>query len=487
MLVYCEMPRSLDDSKQWKRDQRARDKHVLAAGRAFKKLLKDLESYAETAKEEHPGRDKAARSRRARAFVKAVKNDPALLKYLDTYVGTDRQHPKAYSWRNAVVYQARDVLTQGKKLREAIPEVGKQAFKGFQAIEMATAQAPLQKALPEELRNFLPNNIIVEVDENGGIERITDRFENENLSLGKKIQKMHRLVRDYNKIAKRVKRDLKSGDEITKLSALITAIIMETGIRPGKAGNAAVKTVDGEKVEVETFGAITLGPSHVKFVRDNFAEIEFVGKKGGVNTAKLSDADIIKLLRAQTEKAKGSKFIFVTDDGQQVTYADIQKYFRDRFKGVAPTDFRKLRATDAVLSALRKEQENLYERIREFSNVAKKDLRSRVVEAIVETLERAFSAAQTALSHDSANTTRGAYINPEVVLKFLSTARADDDLESAILKGKKILSFDPETFVAQALAQAPTRSARATHRLGSTLSDLLESLEDELKDAGISV
>lgn len=470
-----------DESRQYQQDQRAQKAHVAKAAREFKKLLKLLQPYADNAKAEFPARDKQSRSRRARAFVKAVKALPLMTDYLDAYIGSESQHPKAYSWRSAVIYQARDVLTQGKSIRDALVEVDKQSFKGFQAITMAESQAPLREAIPSEFRDFLPDNIVVEVDKSGTIERITDRFENEHLTLGKKIDKMHSLVRDYNKIAKQVKRDLKSGDEIIKLSALITAIIMETGIRPGKEGNAAFKTVDGEKVEIETFGAITLGPSHVKFVRDNFAEIEFVGKKGGHNTATLSDAQIIKLLKAQTTKAKGGKYIFVTSKGQKVVYSDLQRYFRERFKGVSPTDFRKLRATDAVLTALRAEQTELYKKIQGFKETAKTDLKSRVVGAIVETLNKAIDVAQAALSHDSATTTRKAYINPEIILRFLSTGQVEDSLEKAILQGKPTLSFDPEVFATRAMGKVGSSMPKS----GTSLQDILDELEDELDEVGI--
>ena len=465
-------------SNQWKRDQKARDRHVVAAGRAFKKLLKALKPYADSATADYPDKDKTSRSRRGRAFVKYVKNAPEMVEYLDTWIGTTEQHSKAYSWRSAIIYQARDVLTQGKTIRDALVEVSKQSFKGFQAIEMAKSQAPLREAIPEELRNFLPENIVVEVDETGNIERITDRFENEHLTLGKKIDKMHALVRDYNKIAKQVKKDLKSGDEIIKLSALITAIMMETGIRPGKEGNSAFKTVDGEKVEIETFGAITLGPNHVQFVRNNFASIEFVGKKGGKNIAHVRDVEIIKLLEGLSQKAKGSKYLFVTNSGQRVTYTDIQRYFRLRFKDVAPTDFRKLRATEEVLHALRGQQAELYTRIKGFAETAKSDLKSRVVGAVVEALNSAIDISQAALSHDSAKTTVRSYINPEVILRFLSTGRVEDTLEKAILTGTPTLSFDPEMFVSRALGKAAS--------LGTSLMDILEELEDELEEAGIN-
>ena len=470
-----------NESRQYKRDKKDQEKHVRKAGVEFKKLLKTLQPYADSAKVEHPGRDKGSISRRARAFVKLVKNNPIFLEYLDTYIGKEADHPKAYSWRSAILYQARDVLTKGKTIRDALVEVHKQAFKGFQAITMAEAQGPMREVLPTELRDFLPDNIVVDVDENGQVQGITDRFENEHLTLGKKIDKMHNLIRDYNQIAKQVKRDLKSGDEVIKLSALITAIMMETGIRPGKEGNAAIKTVNGEKVEIETFGAITLGPSHVRFIRDNFAELEFLGKKGGHNFASLTDAEIIKILKAQTDKAKGGKFIFVTSKGQRVTYSDLQRYFRERFKDVSPTDFRKLRATEAVLDALRDEQAALFDRIKAFSTGAKTDLKQRVVEAIVETLNRAIDVAQAALSHDSANTTRKSYINPEIILRFLSTASVEDSLERAVLQGRPTLSFDPELFMNKAMGKVGSSSPTGA----TSLQDILDELEDELAEAGI--
>lgn len=470
-----------NESRQYKRDKKDQEKHVRKAGVEFKKLLKNLQPYADSVKVDNPGRDKVSITRRARAFVKLVKANPIFLEYLDTYIGKEADHPKAYSWRSAILYQARDVLTRGKNIRDALTEVHKQAFKGFQAITMAEAQGPVRDVLPTELRDFLPDNIVVDVDGSGKVQRITDRFENEHLTLGRKIDKMHHLIQDYNQIAKQVKRDLKSGDEVIKLSALITAIMMETGIRPGKEGNAAVKTVNGEKVEIETFGAITLGPSHVRFIRDNFAELEFLGKKGGRNFASLTDTEIIKILKAQTDQAKGGKFIFVTSKGQRVTYSDLQRYFRERFKDVSPTDFRKLRATEAVLNALRDEQAGLFKRIGSFSAETKTDLKQRVVEAIVETLNKAIDVAQEALSHDSANTTRKSYINPEIILRFLSTASVEESLEKAVLQGRPTLSFDPELFMNKAMGKVGSSSPTGA----TSLQDILDELRDDLDEAGI--
>jgi len=476
------------ESKQFQLDERNRLKHIKDAQRDFRALLLLVKPLADKAVAAFPAKDKASLQRRGRLFNKDAKTAPAMTAYLDKWIGTDAQHPQAYSWRGAIIYQARDVLLYGKTQRAALDEVAKQAFKGFEAITMAGAQAPLRDTMPTALREYLPKNIVVEVDAGGNIQKVTDRFENEHLTLGKKIEKMRKLVRDYNKIAKRVKKDFKARDEIIKMSAVITAIIMETGIRPGKAGNGKVVTSSGEELFVETFGAITLGPAHVKFVRANFAKLEFVGKMTSVNTAEISDGAIITALDDYVKKAltSGSKFLFVTKAGVAFSYSDLQRYFRENFGELAPTDFRKLKATEAVLGALRDEQAALYARIRAFAKGAKGDLKDRIVAEIVTTFEAAIAKSQQALSHDSAKTTVKAYINPEIILRFLATGRVDDSLEAAILGGESKLAFDPKVFVDAAMAKQGSSVVRAFGRKTAVaLGDLLVELRSVLEEAGV--
>jgi hypothetical protein len=468
-----------NESARFRQDEKDREKHVKGTVGALKVLLPFLKPFADVAHAEYPGKDETSISRRGRAFMKSVKADSRANEFLDTWVGREEQQGEAASWRNSTLYAIRDHLVYRETFAATAEKVSVQAFKGYQAIAMSGAQAPLKAVVPEAILAFLPKNIIVEVDPSGEIHSITDRFENEHLTLGKKIARMHLLVSRYNAIARKVKADLRSGDEITRLAALVTAIIMETGIRPGKEGNAAFKTVGGEKVEVETFGAITLGPNHVKFMRENFAQLEFVGKKGSINTASLSDAAILKALDEYTQRAltTGSKYIFVTKAGVPFDYTDLQRYFREHFDGLAPTDFRKLKATEEMLTAIRAEQGALYARIRAFAKDKKIDLKARVTEEIVKTLEAAIARAQMALSHDSASTTRESYINPEVIFRFLSTGQVEGSLQEAILDGEKVLAFDPQTFLARALKAA-------SYRRATTLGDLLDELHDELGEGG---
>jgi len=463
------------ESKAWDKDIKAREKHVKGALTAFKDLLKDLQPYADQAYAAHSGKSQEDLSRRGKAFVKAIKELPAVTSYLDTWVGGDSAHPAAYSWRNQVVYQARDTLLFKKALREALVEIGKQADKGFEALALAESQSAVRKVLPEELRAFLPQKIVVDVDPDGTIKRVTDRFEAEYETLGIKVKTQHTLLNRYNAIAKQVKKDMRAGDELTRMAALITAILMETGIRPGKEGNKVVQMQDGKEVDVETFGAITLGPTHVNFIKDSFVKLEFVGKKGSTNIATLTDPEIIKLLKVYVEQAKkgGSSYIFVTATGQTFTYTDLQRYFREHFAEFSPTDFRKLKATETVLAFLREEQKSLYTRIKDFVTGKKSDLKEQVVQEVVSSVQRAYEHAQTALSHEDVATTIRAYVNPEVLFRFLSRGGIEETLYDALLSGKTSLSFDPDVFIAQAMKTGATG--------GTTLRDLLEALEEELE------
>jgi hypothetical protein len=454
----------------YEKDIKNQEKHIKKSVKEFKDLLIYLKPTIESIEKSEEDPD-----RQSKILLHHLRSDPKIESYLDRYVGTTDQHPQAYSWRNTIHTLIRGYFFKNIQLTKLITEVEKQAAKGFQAITMAEVQSPLRSSIPELLRDFLPKNIVVEVDKEGKIKRVTDRFENETFNLEEKIARQKLLLKKYNSIVKKVKQDLKSSDEITCLSALVTAIIMETGIRPGNEGNHIVKKVGDEKIEIETFGATTLGPNHIHFIRSNFAKLEFLGKKGSTNLASLSDSVVIKVLKTYTDrsKASGSPFVFVTKEGQTFAYKDLQNYFRKNFDGISPTDFRKLRATETVLTSIRDEQQALYDRIRNFAIHETENLKEKITEVVIEVINRAYKKAQEALSHDNVSTTISAYINPLLVLKFMSQGKIEDKLESAILEGNTVLRFDPMMFLQASNLGSLQKAASQT----TSLRDLLERLE----------
>lgn len=334
------------------------------------------------------------------------------------------------------------------ELIESLLDTAKQEKKLY------AAQAPIRNEIPERLREFLPRNIVVKIDDSGKIRNIIDLYGNQREDLQEKVRTMKKLVRRYNSIAKQVKKDMRSDDEKTRLAALITAIIMETGIRPGAEGNMVILQSDEGPIEVETFGATTLRPEHVKFVRNNFAELRFLGKKGTENVASLTDEDIIAELQALAESTSSDR-LFVTRDGEEVSYSDLMNYFRRNFKGFSPTDFRKLRATEQVQEALLEERDDLMAAIREIVEEEREDANEAIVEAIYEALERAEIKSQERLSHLSPSTTRESYINPQVLLDMLARGDVAKSIDEALLTGDKYLVFNIDEFKAQALTGNP--------------------------------
>lgn len=453
---------------------------------AFRSLLKDLKSYGDQAKSEHKGRGQAVINKRKRHIVKSIKTLPQVLTFMEKFVGSDEVSDKAYSWRNTTLYLIRDHLAGQKTLKEVSETFKKNSVRSFKALEIHKRQAPLKSIIPVELRAYLPDTITIDVDDEGYIKKINDMFGNKTYTLAEKIKSQKKLIKKYNTIVKLIKRDLKSRDEMTKLSAIITSIIMETGIRPGQIGNGIVETVDDQEVQVETFGAITLNTSHVSFVRDNFAELSFRGKMGTVNTASISNSAIVKVLKDYVDNAlsSGSDYIFITSEGSQFTYQDLIKYFRTNFKGFKITDFRKLRATQEVFDGLQEERDSMLQRIKEVAEMETEDLTQRVVEIVAETINKAHERAQVALSHDSGTTTKKSYINPEVLLRFLSTASMQSTLKESITTGKTKLHFDPMMFVREATRTAGLRMISASGRTLESIDTIIDMLE-HIFDSGI--
>jgi DNA topoisomerase IB len=419
---------------------------------AFRALGRAVYRHRHKARKKYPSRSNESFKKRGRWLIRFLDKEPKTIEFLDAFIGTEAMNPRTKGWRRKVLELLSLYLLNKITLREASKLFVPIAAKSYEVIALDKQQNKIQKTLPPEIMAFLPSSIIVEVDKNNNIKGINDMFVNDTYTLKEKIKTQKKLVYRYNTIVKQVKKDMKSRDEITKLCALVTSIIMETGIRPGKIGNSAVKIIEDKKIEVETFGAVSLNADHVSFVKNNFAELKFVGKKGGLNTASLKDSEVIKVLKDYVDNSlkSGSKYIFTTREGQQFDYKDLSSYFRKNFKGFKITDFRKLRATRTVFEVLKEERRNMLGRIKEIASGEVDSIKAKATEEIVKTIELAHQKAQAALSHMDSSTTQDAYINPQVLLRFLSTAKIESSFRDYIMQGKTKFRFDPMMFVKEA-------------------------------------
>ncbi len=472
------MPLHKNPKKQHEQDLAAQKKISTQARKDFKSLVSNLMPEVRSLKEDFPGNDRSTVISRNRAFEARILSLPQVRDFLSGYFGeTPATQSKAANLLKKVVFGE-------KGLTEGLEALGNLTSESYIARELRKDQAPLE-VIPPNIRVFLPKKLVVEVDPDGVMKRVTERFANEEKTFEYKIQQMQNIVRSYNKIVGQVKNDLNSPDEITKLCAIVTSIIMETGIRPGSIGNAAnIRGPDGEKILIETFGATTLGPDHIQFVRDNFAKIEFFGKKGTLNVGYLANTDILKILQDLVAKARtgGFRYIFRTSSGQDFDYPDLKRYFEKNFKNIDPTDFRKLRAAETIFTELTKAQEALYAKIREFVALETQDLKERILEAIREALEGAIEKSREALSHKDRSETIESYLDPRITLQFLSRGTLAKTLHEAILDNHLVVQFDPMKFVELASAQrvAARWARKANSSEPQTLRGILKRLESYL-------
>jgi len=138
----------------------------------------------------------------------------------------------------------------------------------------------------------------------------------------------------------------------------------------------------------------------------------------------------------------------------------LKKYVADKWGDITPTDFRKLKATREFYDNLQRRIGELRNSIRGVLSTEKSKLRERVIAEIIKVLEAAATEAQTKLSHDQWLTTIKSYVDPRVVVNFLSRGGLDDSLDDILINGKNVrLVFDLEAFVRQAEQEKMLKSA----------------------------
>lgn len=387
-------------------------------------------------------------------------------------------------------------------LLQKMTPIGEQ---GYVDLVMSQLQSNLA-FLPQKIRRLLPRRITIETDPTGKITKMSNQFMAINETLEKKSLTMVALVQAYNRVVAQVKADLTSSKTLVKMSAIITAILMETGIRPGRPGERSrmraptggfLKDAEGEDLYVDTFGATTLNRGHIKFVRENFVELDFLGKDAVRNVATLTNTEVITALQSimssPITRAPGEPdYVFRDFHGRVFSHLTLSSYFKQNFAGFSPSDFRDLKATEEHLNELRTQQAALLARIKVHIDAQVADLKERVIDEIALAIEESLKKAQVALNHENLENTINYYVNPVVTLSFLSTAEVQSTLELAVAGDLPALSFDVDKFIEKAsgavtpIGGAPSKKAPrkrapkiSSYRVGSLL-DVVEHLEEEL-------
>lgn len=331
-----------------------------------------------------------------------------------------------------------------RRLNEGIREqVRKKAESAYIPIETAKMQGDYLKEIPLSLRKYLPNNIVIETDPKGTISKITEAFGNKAQDIGYKIDQMAGLIEKWDSIQQDVSKDLDSNDPKKKACATLVGIIMETGIRPGAEGT---HSIDDEGDEIQTYGATTLKGEHISFHRDGTASLEFHGKSGTLNRALIRNKAVVNALRQFVEK-RGDGLVFKLKGRGPVTQDELNEYIKKNVGEFTATDFRKLKASKAVYESLRRQENSLRNSFKDFKTEAKSNIQARLILEIKKTLDKAVSEAQKSLNHMEDDVTIQHYINPLIILSFLSNGKVEETLEKAVLSNKPTLRFSPDTFL----------------------------------------
>jgi O-acetyl-ADP-ribose deacetylase (regulator of RNase III) len=259
-----------------------------------------------------------------------------------------------------------------------------------------------------------------------------------------------------------------------------------------------VRDDEGKPIKVDTVGATGLKPEHIKFLRKDFAKLRFPGKSGTINIATLKDPALVRALRHQIEHTKGNEadegFVFVAEDGRRLTPNLINKYLKQIVDPrITASDFRKLKATQVFYDSLRSRKEELLDNLAELKFDAMADMKEAIVETVLDHLEESAADAQQALSHEDVRTTIESYINPRVVLHYLTNAGVDDALEKVVGGGRELkVSFDPIDFYNK-VRKKNMPKLKAARRFATTMfgygeefapfsiDELMEDLQEDLQ------
>jgi hypothetical protein len=335
------------------------------------------------------------------------------------------------------------------------------------------------QGMPSEVFKYLPASIGFEADDSGSM-KIVERFGNRLKTMKTKMEEQKLLLAEKGKIEVRVSKDMKGKNEKLKLEAMLVAIGMDTGIRTGSEENK-VKKIDneGNNTEEKTFGATTLLKKHFIPQSDGTMKLNFSGKKGTENVATISNPELVKHLKEHLKDKKDDQSVFVTKDGENVSGSSVNRYLSDY--DLSFTDFRKLKGTREVYDTLHQDMENTYREIAEADVEEKEKAKEKVLGIILSKLETSYQKAKEKLSHDDVATTIDSYVNPMVILNFLSTGKMADSLEEAIETGGSV-SFNLEALMREAKKYQKTASGDGIRKYCADGKITVTKMKEQLKE-----
>ena len=424
----------------FRKDTEDRDRLAKEARIAFVKLIKAIDNP------NLPDRE----------LVKFLWADSMVEAFLQKYIGDDIK-----GRHQTTIYAVRDALNGKTPLKVLSEKIEQQISKAyFSDSELYKQRKVLTNAIGDDFLDFFPSNMVIDLDPKGQLKVLTERFENQKETLDVKHQRMVDLLEVLSKLKTDVEADLRGSafGSTRQVVALVVAVLLDTGIRPSSEANgvwmdpATGDTLKSDKARArvpdaiftKTHGATDLEVQHITDQGSKML-LDFKGKMGGMNKAVVHTPLTVKVLRSYLETAvsDGALRVFRTANGATLPESVLDAYCKKY--NFRPTDLRKLRASEQLFDTLKTDVAQLYAEIRTYSDGD--DLRQHVVKSIRAYVIRALESSRDALSHDDIKTTIKNYLNPVVMLRFLSTGQVGSTFGNTILMGDTEIKFDPRVFL----------------------------------------
>jgi len=237
------------------------------------------------------------------------------------------------------------------------------------------------------------------------------QIQNRNREKAKKVEKLRGSLA---KLRSAVTKDLKSGDEKTRLSALAVGLMNDTYERVGNEGSAK----DGH------FGVTGWQAQHVSFSGGK-ATITYVGKSGVKQSKTTTDAGLVAGLKAALKGKSGSDSVF---DG--VDASTVNSYLKPH--GITAKDIRGLHANREVQTKLKA--------IRGKGGKLPTDKKKRE-EKLKKEFEQAVAQAAEAVGHEP-STLRSQYLVPGIEDNFLRDGTVKDKLDKQGSLARQVAALD---------------------------------------------
>jgi hypothetical protein len=433
--------------KEFKQQERELKSYVKVIPGKVELICQKGKAIYEEIKNQIPGRnvDSILRQRRKLWMQRSVEIEE--LQEFYSYVAGEENKQK-------VVRLICDISSEQMLLRDGKKRLIGWATNYFKNTEIQSKKEEFDESgYDPVLLELLPKQVYFELGPNRELIEIKESFGREQKNWGIMSRKIAYIAKHFNEIIKEIKTDLNSADETTKLLALMMAITIETGLRPGKIGNAAtvIDPNTGEKIEIDTFGVTTLQANHIKNIRDGFAELQFPGKMGTTQIAKLTDNDIINALKqilSNTTLQGDSAMLFVTKSGEHIDDTRLRQYAEEKWQDITPTDFRKYVATRNFYTYVKRETDNFRLRLIDSITQNQEEIKNTVINGVIKIITDAIESTKHVLNHKEDNDAWKTYISPKVILAYLANGGLDDTLEEILIDNKNVrFVFDFNDFM----------------------------------------